>query len=229
MPFSLALFDCDGTLVDSQHIIVAAMTAAWRDAGLTDPEPAAVRRVVGLSLVEAVAALLPEAAGGDHERLAACYRRAFFELRQNADHEEPLFPGIRETLSALAEAGILLGIATGKSRRGLVALLRRLDLLESFVTLQTADDGPGKPDPTMVRHALAAAGVGAAAAVMIGDTTYDIEMARRAGLASVGVAWGYHEPAELAAAGADRIAGTAGELPDLIKALLSGGRGLPVR
>jgi phosphoglycolate phosphatase len=201
----LALFDCDGTLVDSQHDIVAAMAAAWREHGLGDLDADAVRRVVGLSLVPAVARLLPEAGADLHFAVAESYKTAFGRRRQGGLVEEPLFPGILDTLARLEAAGVLLGVATGKSMRGLRGVLEAHGLTDRFVTLQTADTGPGKPHPAMVLRALAQVGGDAASTVVIGDTTYDIQMARNARVASVGVAWGYHEVAELTAAGADRI------------------------
>lgn len=204
-PLRLALFDCDGTLVDSQHAIVDSMTEAWLAHGLGQPDAHAVRRVVGLSLVEAVAVLLPDVDAERHVTIAESYKDAFAARRQRGVLEEPLFSGIAETLDALDAAGVLLGVATGKSRRGLLSVLERHGLTHRFVTLQTADIGPGKPDPAMVRRALAETGVAPAATVMIGDTTYDIQMARNARIASVGVSWGYHEVPELVAAGADRI------------------------
>ncbi len=215
-PLKLALFDCDGTLIDSQHAIVSAMAAAWACEGLTAPDPLRVRRVVGLSLVEAVARLRPEGDPVQHARLAEHYKRAFQRERLAGVHLEPLFPGLRQTLEALEREGVLMGVATGKSMRGLTATLARHDLARFFVTLQTADIGPGKPDPAMVRRALAESGVTAADTVMIGDTVFDIEMARRAGVGALGVTWGYHEEAELQAAGAHRIVRTGDALASAI-------------
>lgn len=223
-PLKLVLFDCDGTLVDSQHGIVTAMTSAWRAWGLGDPDPAAVRRVVGLPLVDGIARLLPEAGPDDHGALARLYKQAFFDQRIKGAHEEPLFPGIREAIDTLDREGALLGVATGKSRRGLVATLERHGLLDRFVTLQTSDDGPGKPHPGMVFRALSAVGADGANAVMIGDTTFDIVMARNAGIASVGVVWGYHAPDELTVAGADRIVTHGRDIPAAISHLRAGMR-----
>lgn len=216
----LALLDCDGTLVDSQHSIVAAMAAAWAACGLGEPDPVAVRRAVGLPLGEAVARLLPGRPAADHAAIGARYREAFFELRRSGDLREPLYPGVTEALDALQTNGLLLGIATGKSRRGLVATLERYELLDRFVTLQTADDGPGKPNPDLALQAVAEAGVEPADAVMIGDTVFDMEMARAAHLRALGVAWGYHDTTELRAAGADAIAEDFADVPPLVAALV---------
>jgi len=220
MSVRLALFDCDGTLIDSQHAIVSAMAEAWRREGLAEPEPHRVRRVVGLSLVEAVARLLPEGDAALHVALAEHYKEAFAIERRAGLHGEPVFPGVRALLEELEREGVLMGVATGKSMRGLAAVLERHDLGRFFVTLQTADFGPGKPDPDMIFRALAEAGGAPVSTVMIGDTVYDIEMARRAGAGAIGVSWGYHEPEELLEAGAHTVVDSAEELLAAIMALV---------
>lgn len=212
----LVVFDCDGTLVDSQHGIVSAMAAAAQALGLAVPEPAAVRHVVGLSLDEAISRLFPDGNPGQWGAMAHHYKSAFAGLRREAEFQEPLFPGIRAAVDLLDQRGFLLGIATGKSLRGLTATLDRHGLSDVFVTLQTADRGPGKPHPDMLHRAMADAGVEASATVMVGDTTYDIEMGRNAGTAVIGVAWGYHPGRALLAAGAQDIAQDCGDLPDMI-------------
>ncbi|HEV7371894.1 HAD-IA family hydrolase [Arenibaculum sp.] len=216
----LAIFDCDGTLVDSQHAIVSAMASAWRSCGLPEPEPHAVRRIVGLSVLDAVARLLPEGPPDLHLTLAERYKTAFRDSRLRGELEEPLFPGIAAAIEDLDAEGVLLGIATGKSRRGLLSTLERHGLRSRFVTLQTADDCAGKPDPDMVLRAMSETGAGAGDTVVIGDTTYDMGMARSAAVGAVGVAWGYHEPEELAAAGAQAICRTCGEVPGAVRRLL---------
>lgn len=216
----LVLFDCDGTLVDSQHAIVDSMTAAWDAHGLGKPDANAVRRVVGLSLVEAIMRLAPQLSEKDACKVAETYKRAFGDMRHLGQVQEPLYDGILEVIDTLAAQGYLLGVATGKSRRGLDAVLNSHGLGGRFITLQTADMGPGKPNPHMVWRALDETGAAAADTVMIGDTTFDIQMARRAGSLSIGVVWGYHEPAELTAAGAHRMAQIPADLPAAIAALL---------
>ena len=202
----LVVFDCDGTLVDSQHMIVAAMENAFAGFGMATPGRAAILSVVGLSLEEAVRRLVPPTEDTDVPALAEAYKGAFGELRRDQAHQEPLYPGVRETLVALAnEPGVLLGVATGKSRRGLAAVLEREGLTDLFVTLQTADTHPSKPHPAMLLAAMTEVGAEAHRTLMIGDTTYDIGMARDAGARPIGVAWGYHPPAELEAAGAHRV------------------------
>jgi phosphoglycolate phosphatase len=204
----LFVFDCDGTLVDSQHNIVAAMAAAWARHDLPAPAAADVRRIVGLTLEIAIARLLPEADDVMHRALAAAYREIVHELRMGHAQglaEEPLFPGVRELIEALAAPEIFLGVATGKNLRGLEHTLAVHGLRDRFHTLQTADLCRSKPDPDMVLRAMAETGVEAAATVVIGDTSFDMEMARSAGATAIGVAWGYHEVAELSRAGAHAI------------------------
>lgn len=202
----LVVFDCDGTLVDSQHRIVAAMEQAFAGLGLAAPRRPDVLAVVGLSLNEAVGRLVPGAGARDVTELAEAYKAAFGILRRDRAHQEPLYPGIRETLLALArEPRVVMGVATGKSRRGLAAVLEREGLTDLFVTLQTADGHPSKPHPAMLQAAMAEAGAAPHRTLMVGDTTYDIGMARDAGARAIGVAWGYHPAEELIAAGAHRI------------------------
>jgi phosphoglycolate phosphatase len=201
----LAIFDCDGTLVDSQHSIAAALADAFGAHGLPVPPPHESRRVVGLSLVEAMAALLPDGPPALHVAVAESYKSAFQKLRADGAVEEPLFDGIAAMLDALEADGWLLGVATGKSDRGLGLCLDCHGLARRFVTLQTADRHPSKPHPSMIEQAMAEAGAEAAATMMIGDTSFDIRMARAAGVAAIGVAWGYHPRQELWEAGADRV------------------------
>jgi phosphoglycolate phosphatase len=201
----LAVFDVDGTLIDSQHNIVASMVLACERNNLRPPADEAIRRIIGLSLLEAVMRLLPGAEPDLIGRVVEAYKSGFAELRAHPDHHEPLFPGTLEALDALEQEGWILAVATGKSRRGLLAMIERHGFEGRFVSLQTADDNPGKPHPAMLRRAIAEAGAQAEGTVMIGDTTYDMQMGRSAGARAVGVAWGYHAPEELLASGADLV------------------------
>ncbi len=216
----LAVFDCDGTLVDSQHAIVACMREAFRAHGRAAPEEAAVRQVIGLSLDEAVRRL--SAGGPSVPLIAESYRQAFLAMRTGPDFHEPLFPGVTAALDALESAGLLLGVATGKARRGLLATLERHGLAGRFVTLQTADLNPGKPHPAMLLRAMAETGVEPERTVLVGDTSFDMQMAREAGTRAVGVAWGYHSSNELEAAGADRIVERCEDLAECVLGLLQG-------
>jgi phosphoglycolate phosphatase len=203
----LIVFDCDGTLIDSQHLIVEAMGAAFAANGLPAPPRSSVLRVVGLSVAEAMAAISESLDGRLITNLAASYRTAFAALRQKPDFTEPLYPGARTAIEELAvDPAILLGIATGKSRRGVDTFLAREDLAGRFATLQTADTSPSKPHPDMLLRVMEETGAQPHDTVMVGDATYDIEMARNAGLSAIGVAWGYHGPGELLAAGASAVA-----------------------
>ncbi|WP_404380639.1 HAD-IA family hydrolase [Caenispirillum salinarum] len=201
-PLRLCVLDVDGTLVDSIHNIVAAMEMAAGVHGIVCPPPERCRRVVGLELVEAVATLFPEHEDALHRRVAESYKQAFQTLRARPDHEEHLYPGALEALDALEEAGVILGIATGKSRRGVAAMIERHGLEGRFLTIQTADDNPGKPHPGMLQRAMVEVGAEPGNTVMVGDTSYDMKMARAAGTGALGVAWGYHPVVELKEAGA---------------------------
>jgi phosphoglycolate phosphatase len=206
-PLSLAIFDMDGTLLDSQALILAAMRAAFEAAGLPAPSDRATLGIVGLSLPQAIAALAPEA--GEAELAALCehYKRAFLRARAETGGEAAaaLYPGARAALERLDAAGTLMSVATGKARRGLDHALDGHDLRRFFIATQTADDAPSKPHPGMVLNALAATGVAAERAAMVGDSIYDIAMARAAGVAAIGVAWGYHEADALREAGATTV------------------------
>ncbi|MBI0476854.1 HAD family hydrolase [Sphingomonas sp. MA1305] len=213
----LAVFDCDGTLVDSQANICRAMEEAFLLAELPAPPRTAIRRIVGLSLVEALQALLPDAATEKHRRMAADYKDAFFRLRTSgAMAEEPLFDGIAAVIERLQTDGWLLGVATGKSDRGLAHILAHHGLADRFVTLQTADRHPSKPDPSMLLAAMAEAGATPAETAMIGDTSFDMVMAKAAGARAIGVAWGYHDQSDLVNGGADVVADRVAALPALL-------------
>jgi len=221
-PLRLVLFDCDGTLIDSQAAIVAAMAAACTAHGFPVPAREAVRRVVGLPLEIAIASLLPEAEAPTLARLVASYKEAFGADRRARRHESPLYEGAAEAVAAIEATGALIGIATGKSRRGLVATLEELGWLDRFVVLRTADDGPGKPAPDMVLSAMTETGVRPEETVMIGDTTFDIAMARAARVRAVGVGWGYHDGAELHRAGAHAVVEAFSEVPPAVHRLWEG-------
>jgi len=201
----LAMFDVDGTLIDSQHTIVSAMTMAWGRLGLGIPQPDQVRRIIGLSLVEACAMLLPWASAATHRAVADAYKNAFRSLRLMPDHDDPLFPGALDALDRLEKDGWLLGLATGKSRRGVEAMLDAHGLHGRFVTIQTADENPSKPDPAMLHRAANECGVDLADVAMIGDTSYDMAMANAARAAAIGVSWGYQSLEDLRGAGAQVI------------------------
>jgi len=209
----LAIFDVDGTLVDSHAMITAAMRRAFADAGLDAPDTRRMLSIVGLSLHDAMAAMTPEHEPSVHHRLVDAYKKAFWSLRAAGDHPEELFEGARGLLERLrARDDVLLGIATGKSRRGVDHLIAVHGFEGWFATIQTSDHHPSKPHPSMVTAALAETGCGPEATIMIGDTSFDMAMARRAGVLAAGVTWGNHPLAELEGAGAHRIANDFNEL-----------------
>jgi phosphoglycolate phosphatase len=217
----LAIFDFDGTLVDSQHAIQACMEATFAAEGLTPPTLAQTHRIIGLPLDVCLARLSPASDANAVARLVDGYKDAFHALRRQEGFAEPLFDGALEALSALEQAGWTLGIATGKNRRGLDIVLEAHGLHPRFATLQTSDKAPGKPDPTMLRWAMEETGFEPAQTVMIGDTIFDMAMARAAKVRGLGVAWGYHDEAELIEHGAERVLARFSELAPA----LSGGQG----
>jgi phosphoglycolate phosphatase len=199
----LAIFDCDGTLVDSGATIHSALRTTFDAHGLDCPPRDVTKKVIGLSLEQAMAALVPE---GDHDALSYTYRNAFMAMRGAGQVEEPLFDGIIDLLDKMESDGWLLGVATGKSERGLRHCLHSHGLLERFVTLQTSDRNPSKPHPSMALSAMAEAGVEAGQTVFVGDTGWDMGCARNAGVGAIGAGWGYHEVDELEAEGAHGVA-----------------------
>lgn len=216
MSVRLAVFDCDGTLVDGQAGVCAAMDAAFASCALPAPDHHIVRRVVGLSLPQAVRLLLPEADEDLRGAVDEAYRSAFRTAREAGQLVEPLYAGIADLIAGLAADGWALGVATGKSDRGLSHCLATHGLTAVFATLQTADRHPSKPHPAMLEAAMAAVLAEPSETVMIGDTAYDMEMARAAGARAIGVDWGYHTSEELRAAGAEAVARDARHLRELL-------------
>ncbi len=201
----LVVFDVDGTLIDSQHHICAAMDAAFGSVGRAPLPRAQVLGIVGLSLPVAVVQLTPGADADTRDRIVTAYRAAF--MAERLVQAAPLYPGARDCLDRLAARDdLMLAVATGKSRRGLNAMIEAHGLQGLFVSLQTADTHPSKPAPGMLLQTLADSGVTADRAVMVGDTSFDMEMAQAAGMPGFGVAWGYHPSAALMDAGAALVA-----------------------
>lgn len=211
----LVVFDVDGTLIDSQHLIVAAQGVAFQEVGLPAPERQVALSVVGLSLPQAFRRLVGD--DGPVEELSERYKLAYNRLRLDPAHEEPLFPGMGELVAELhARDGVALGIATGKSRRGVDRMLEHLGWTDWFVTTQTADDAPSKPDPAMLIQAMTDAGTRPDSTVMVGDTTFDMSMAVAAGVPAIGVTWGYHRPGALYGTGAVTVVEDAAALRGLL-------------
>jgi phosphoglycolate phosphatase len=202
-PGRLVIFDVDGTLVDSQGDIVAAMTVAFAEVGAPLPPRGTVLGIVGLSLDVAMPILAPDLTEAQHGEMVAAYKFAYMDLRAQAGvaQSSPLYPGALDALQRLQGMDmVLLGVATGKSKRGLDKLIEGHGLEGVFLTQQCADSHPSKPHPSMIRAALSETGVTAEQAVMVGDTSFDMEMAQAAGVRSIGVSWGYHDTARLSQA-----------------------------
>jgi len=218
----LAIFDCDGTLVDSGATIYRALRETFERHRLDLPPPAECRRVIGLSLTEAMAALVPGAGERDHFELVETYKRCFLQARVEGRVEEPLFDGILELLDDMEAEGWLLAVATGKSGRGLRHCLESHGLHARFVSLQTADRHPSKPAPQMALEAMADAGASPESTVVVGDTSFDIAMAVAAGAAGIGAGWGYHDRDELIAAGARAVADVPADVAGLAREAVHG-------
>ncbi|PKP89557.1 MAG: haloacid dehalogenase [Alphaproteobacteria bacterium HGW-Alphaproteobacteria-16] len=217
----LAVFDCDGTLVDGQADVCWAMERAFTRAGLPAPDSQLVRRIVGLSLPVAVRELAPDLADDQARAVTEYYRSSYRARREEGLLDEPLYDGMAELLANLQGAGWSLAVATGKSDRGLNACLKTHGIADLFVSLQTADRHPSKPHPAMLEAALFEAGAAPHQAVMIGDTSFDMAMARGAGVRAVGVAWGYHAPHELLEHGALSVARNINALAEALEAALA--------
>lgn len=202
----LALFDLDGTLVDSRLLIAESMDEAFRKNGLPGCSYDQVRQIVGIELFEAIPMLLPADYPAEGAvKIGNDFREIFVRNRSDGTHTESLYPGAREILEALDAEGWLLGVATGKPRRGLDHILKTHDLTGAFVTLNTSCTGPGKPNPRMVIEAMNETGTEPDRTVMIGDSSHDILMALNAKVRAAGVAWGFHTAEELTGAGAHTV------------------------
>ena len=215
----LAAFDLDGTLLDSAGAIVERVIACWEACGFPPPDPVLARRIIGLPWKESVLALLPDAGPKEFARIRAFYDDVREGRRTAPPVSETLFDGARGTLEYLHERGFTLAIVTSRNGDRLAEILRGHGIDEFFFSCKTADLGPAKPDPYLLRAAMAEAGAGTETTVMIGDTTFDIEMAVNAGAGAVGVSWGVHEVEELRTAGAHRIVESFGEVRDAAVAM----------
>ncbi|MEP5765525.1 MAG: HAD-IA family hydrolase [Halieaceae bacterium] len=191
----LIIFDWDGTLCDSTGRIVEAMQLAARESDVEEPAGAAVENIIGLGLPEAMQALFPELDDAARTQLRENYSRCYVELDQEPAE---LFPGAMDTLEQLRSRGHLLAVATGKSRRGLDRVTRGLNMAGYFDGSRCADETRSKPHPLMVQELLQQLLVPATEAVVIGDSEYDLAMARSASVTAVGVSFGVHSVERLA-------------------------------
>ena len=202
----LILFDCDGTIVDSAGIIHTCMQKTFREAGLSAPDFAQTKSIIGLTLDVAIAQMLERAIDERIHQMVARYKHHNVTMRAQQTVHEPFFDGVESLLDVLAgKDEILVGIVTGKSRRGLNALLEKHAFGRSVVTSRTADECPSKPHPAMVLECCDEAGVDPIQTVVVGDAIYDMQMARSAGALAIGVSWGYSTTAALQDAGAHHV------------------------
>ena len=220
----LVLFDVDGTLLDSAALIHACMCDAFADFGLPPPLPEASRAIIGLTLDKAIARVLDREIDDQVNALTVRYKEVWLDNVGKPELQSPFFPGMLDLLHELAaREDLLLGMVTGKSRRGVRRLVDQYGLHKHFAATRTADDCPSKPHPAMVLECCSETGMEAGRTIVIGDTSFDMEMARSAGALAIGVAWGYHSVESLRNCGAGAIAANAGDIPELIDALFERG------
>ncbi|MEX3008884.1 HAD-IA family hydrolase [Hoeflea sp. TYP-13] len=221
----LVLFDCDGTLVDSAAIIHSSMERTFDEAGFQTPDLVQTKSVIGLSLEIAIARMLEREIDEQINHMANRYRHHSQLMRSAQDCHEPFYDGVWELLDALRQVDeILIGVVTGKSRRGLNNLLAKHDLGSAIISTRTADECPSKPHPAMVMECCAEAGVDPSRTIVIGDAVYDMQMARNAGATAAGVTWGYCDKETLQEAGAHHIVEEPAELMPIIGALAQEGQ-----
>jgi phosphoglycolate phosphatase len=214
---SLVILDCDGTLVDSAGHIAAVFNEAIASFGYAPLPPERVARIIGLSFDDALAHLLPESAADERSRIIHTYRARY---AADAAGRDPLFTGVREFLDTVRRQGRWMAMATGKSRVGALRVIAEHELAEYFVTIRTGDLCRPKPHPEMLLQILDELGLSADRAVMVGDTTFDVEMARAAGVRAIGVGWGAHHADELAEAGAELVVSRLQDLAPHLSRLL---------
>lgn len=215
----LVIFDLDGTLIDSEALIVRTVGDAFRAVNEPVPSDAAIRSISGITARDAMAILAPAATSERVDTILESYRAHY---RSNAGvAREPLFKGALDALDRLqADPETILAVATGKGYKGAVTLLERHGIIGRFHSIETPDHNRGKPDPQMIETAMSKAGVTRGQSVMIGDTVHDMRMARAAGVAAIGVTWGYHERGELLAEGADVVIDSFDQLDGAIGQLI---------
>jgi len=222
MSFRLLVFDWDGTLMDSEARIVGCIRAAIEDLGAEPRDDSSIRNIIGLGLREAIEVLYPQADDALRERLAQRYRDHYLG---SSGIPSQLFPGARDTLLDLAERGYLLGIATGKGRQGLDRVLEDTNVRELFHATRCATETLSKPNPEMLEQVMDELGATPEETLMIGDTEYDMLMARNAGAAALAVSYGVHGQERLMGHGPLGCLDDITELGDWLKARTDHGDG----
>jgi len=202
---SLIIFDCDGTIVDSQATIIEIVKQTFITHNCKPPSHEKIRDGIGLELSKGLEKLLPNDHNVDVNLLCKTYRELSQVNRLNNNFQDPLYPNAKKVIVKLADTNFLLGIATGKSRSGLDFVLKNENIDDLFITKQTSDSAAGKPNPEMIYNSIRDTGVDISDVFMIGDTTYDMEMAKNAQVTGIGVSWGYHKKDALKNAGAKYI------------------------
>lgn len=214
----LVIFDLDGTLIDSEALIVETVTDCFNAVNEPPPDEHTIRSISGITARDAMVILAPNATPERGEIILQSYREHY--LRNAGVSREPMFAGAMEALDRLqADPETILAVATGKGYRGAVTLLERHGIIGRFHSIETPDHNRGKPDPQMIATAMDKAGAVRGQTVMIGDTIHDMRMAKAAGVGAIGVAWGYHEIAELKAQGADIVIDDFSQLDAAVKEL----------
>lgn len=215
--FRYFIFDYDGTLSDSVGCICTTMADAFVAFGLIPPTDAQTRHIIGLTLEVAIETLLQMTDQiGDAVALSAAYKNIYHDFRQRNIFTNPLFSGVKQLLVHLDDKGLLSSIATGKAMRGLKTELEKHQIGHHFVSLHTADLYPSKPHPEMIYSAMSHMNADPAHTLMLGDSIYDMQMAKAAGITAIGVSWGCHSVMQLKDAGADKIIDTIQEFYPLI-------------
>lgn len=210
---ALILFDVDGTIFNSKSIILEGFHKAFNALCMSAPSEDAMARTIGLSLLQAIEKMSPELNNQDVLKVKEAYKASFVGMNKVA----PFYPGMRRLIGALAQfPHLTLGAATGKELRGLNPMLERNGMSDWFPIRQTPDNHPSKPHPSMILEAMNANEFDASRVVMIGDTSFDIDMAHAAGVKSIGVKWGYHGP-ELTASQPTILVNDPSEIFDSIK------------
>lgn len=210
-PFRLLVFDWDGTLADSEQRIVAAARTAIESLGLPNRSHEQIRAIIGLAMREACQVLFPSMPHDQESRFIACYREYYL---RNTGTPVPLFRGTKAALEGLAARRYRLAVATGKGRRGLDRDMSNHGLNVLFSATRSADEAPSKPHPQMLLDIMEELDAEAAETLMIGDTAYDLEMARNAGVACVAVGCGVHDRQRLLDFDPLALLDTVAELPD---------------